>query len=193
VKIISAEFIVGAVNLNNAPKLKLPEIAFAGRSNVGKSSLINCILNLKNLAKTSSTPGKTQQLNFYKINQKFYFVDLPGYGFAKVSQEKREGWKKLIESYLENNSFLKSVVLIIDSRHEPMELDIAMAEWLNFLNIPYIISATKIDKLSNNDIAKNIKKFKEAYSQFHPLDIIKFSAITKEGKVEIWKCIESFL
>ncbi|MCD4698144.1 MAG: ribosome biogenesis GTP-binding protein YihA/YsxC, partial [Bacteroidales bacterium] len=138
-KIYSINFIGSFAKLNQLPSNRLPEVAFAGRSNVGKSSLINCLVNRKKIALTSSTPGKTRLLNYYCINEQFYFVDLPGYGFAKVPQKERQNWKQLIETYLSKNSFLKGVIQIIDSRHRITKLDQEMINWITHLKLPTLI------------------------------------------------------
>src|SRR5690606_23005665 len=149
-KINKAEFITSAVDKSQYPKDNLPEIALAGRSNVGKSSFINKLLGRKHLVRTSSKPGKTRTLNFYKINDQFYFVDVPGYGYAKVSKKEREKWGRMMEDYFETRKQLKAVVLIIDSRHLPTKDDLQMYEFVMYLNIPLVIIATKVDKLSKN-------------------------------------------
>lgn len=146
-KVNQAEFVISAVGPSQYPEDALPEIALAGRSNVGKSSLINCLISRKNLARTSSQPGKTQTLNYYKINQDLYFVDLPGYGYAKVSKTKREQWGKFIESYLMNRETLRLVMQLVDLRHPPSKDDQAMYEWLRHNDVPVLVVATKADKI----------------------------------------------
>ncbi len=153
-KITSVEFIKSVENIDHIPNDNLKEIAFAGRSNVGKSSLINCLLNRKNIARTSSTPGKTRQLNYFKINEKFYFVDLPGYGFARASKTEKLQWQRLIESFLTQSANLKGVVSIIDSRIGPTKLDLQLLEWLKDLKIPIILIATKSDE----EIFQSVKR-----------------------------------
>jgi len=175
------------------PSPRLPEIAFAGRSNVGKSSLINCLVNRKKIALTSSSPGKTRALNFYSLNDKFYFVDLPGYGFARVSQKERAAWKKLIESYLSNNPFLKGVIQIIDARHGFTPLDQEMMNWLSFIQISVLVVATKVDKLPKSKARVILQKINKDSSEFGISGIVPFSAITKQGKHEIWKSINELL
>ena len=192
-KVKSVKFSGSFSKINQLPKLRLPEIAFAGRSNVGKSSLINSLINRKNLALTSSTPGKTRVLNYYFINDQFFFVDLPGYGYAKVSQKERFSWKRLVESYLSENKYLKGVIQIIDSRHGLTNLDREMIKWLSHLQLPTLLVATKTDKLpksKKNHIIQNI--FIDA-NEFGVNNIIPFSTITKHGKNEIWQSITELL
>jgi len=147
-RITSAEFVISAAKQAQFPKLPMPEVAFAGRSNVGKSSLLNSLVARKGLAKTSSTPGKTQQINFFRINDRYHFVDLPGYGYAKVSKTEREAWVRLIESYLSDRSQLKLVAALSDIRHEPTALDRDLFQWLDAIGRPFIIVLTKYDKVS---------------------------------------------
>lgn len=173
------------------PDNGLPEIAFAGKSNVGKSSLINGLLNRKSLARTSSAPGKTQTINFYNINQTLYFVDLPGYGYAKVSQEIRNKWGKMIERYLHNSKQLSAVFLLIDIRHEPGENDKVMYDWIVQNGYEPVIIATKLDKIKRSQVAKNVKVIREALHVSKETKIIPFSAVSKQGKEEIWDVIDS--
>ncbi|MFQ5638940.1 MAG: ribosome biogenesis GTP-binding protein YihA/YsxC [bacterium] len=192
-KISSVEFVKSVVNIREIPKDALTEVAIAGRSNVGKSSLINCLLNRKKMAKTSSTPGKTRQLNYFRINQRFYFVDLPGYGFAKVSKKESEQWRVLIESYLSQSQNLRGLVSIIDSRVGPTKLDMQLLEWLTTLKINLIVVATKSDKLSKNALKKQIAGFSQTLQPFFEGEIIPFSARTGNGKKELWREIRTFL
>ena len=175
------------------PENTLPEFAFAGKSNVGKSSLINALMNRKALARTSSQPGKTQTINFYNINGDLYYVDLPGYGYAKVPQSEKVKWGKMIERYLRNSAMLKLVFLLIDIRHEPSANDKMMYDWI--LNNGYepIIIATKLDKLKRSQIQKNIKAIKEGLKLSKDGIIIPFSAETKQGRDELWEVIDSFV
>ena len=173
------------------PDNLLPEIAFAGKSNVGKSSLINGLLNRKSLARTSASPGKTQTINFYNINQTLYFVDLPGYGYAKVSQEIRNKWGKMIERYLHSSKQLKAVFLLIDIRHEPGENDKVMYDWIVQNGYEPIIIATKLDKIKRSQIAKNIKIIRDSLHVSKETKISPFSAVSKQGKEEIWDVIDS--
>ena len=150
----SSEYAVSAVKEEQYPKDNLPEIALAGRSNVGKSSLINTLLKRKNLARTSSQPGKTQTLNFYLVNDDFYLVDVPGYGYAKVSQKRRQEFGEMIQDYLETRPNLKGLIILIDSRHEPTKDDISMYEYAQYLNIPILVVCTKMDKIKKNQTNK---------------------------------------
>lgn len=172
---------------------RLPEIAVAGRSNVGKSSLINCLINRKKLAQTSSTPGKTRVLNYYCINERIYLVDLPGYGYAKVSQQERQFWKKLVESYLSNNFFLKGIVQIIDSRHGITSLDNEMIVWIASLGLPVVLVATKTDKLPRSKANHIIRNLETEAAELGITDIIPFSIVTKKGKDRVWKSIQTLL
>lgn len=192
-KIQSAEFVKSVVNIDEIPKDDLSELAFAGRSNVGKSSLINCLLNRKKLAKTSSTPGKTRQLNYFRINNRFYFVDLPGYGYARVSAEERNRWQALIESYFQKSSKLKGVVSLIDSRVGPTPLDAQLLSWVNALNISVLLVATKADKLSKSALAQNLKKHKAKLGDLFVGKIIPFSSHTGTGKGELLSGITNLM
>jgi len=186
-KVVSAEIVVSAVSSKQYPEDALPEIALAGRSNVGKSSFINTLLNRKNLARTSSKPGKTQTLNFFKINEQLYFVDVPGYGFAKVSKSEKEKWGRMIEEYFTGREELKAVVQIVDLRHPPTRDDIAMYEFLKHHQIPAIIVATKADKISKNQWQKHLKVTKETLKLERSDSLILFSSETGLGKDEAWK------
>ena len=173
------------------PDNELPEIAFAGKSNVGKSSLINGLLNRKALARTSSSPGKTQTINFYNINKELYFVDLPGYGYAKVSQEIRNKWGKMIEKYLHTSKQLCIVFLLVDIRHAPGENDRIMYDWIVGNGYSPVIIATKLDKIKRSQKDKNIKIIRETLGVDKETKIIPFSAETKQGKEEIWDFIQT--
>ncbi len=173
------------------PENEFPEIAFAGKSNVGKSSLINGLLNRKSLARTSSSPGKTQTINFYNINKELYFVDLPGYGYAKVSMEIRNKWGKMIEKYLNTSKQLKTVFLLIDIRHAPGENDITMYDWIVANGYRPVIIATKLDKIKRSQKDKCIKIIKEKLKLTADTKIIPFSAVSKQGKEEIWNLIQT--
>lgn len=172
------------------PDNKLPEVAFAGKSNVGKSSLINRLLNRKALARTSASPGKTQTINFYNINKELYFVDLPGYGYAKVSREIREKWGKMIERYLHSSKQLKTVFLLVDIRHAPGENDKIMYDWIVASGYKPVIICTKLDKIKRSQQAKNVKIIKEALNVQGETKIIPFSAVSGQGKEEIWDVIQ---
>ena len=175
------------------PVNDLPEVAFAGKSNVGKSSLINGLLNRKSLARTSSQPGKTQTINFYNVNKELYFVDLPGYGFAKVSKEEQRKWGVMIENYLNSSKQLKSVMLLIDIRHEPSKNDVEMYKWIMHNGFNPIIIATKLDKIKRSQVAKNIKIIKQTLSVEPGTIVIPFSATTKQGRDEIFEVISSVI
>ena len=175
------------------PENKLPEIAFAGKSNVGKSSLINGLLNRKALARTSSQPGKTQTINFYNVNNELYFVDLPGYGYAKVSVAVKEKWGKMIERYLKKSQVLKAVFLLIDIRHEPSGNDRAMYDWICHNGFQPIIIATKADKLKRSQLPKHLKMIRQTLNAGADTAILPFSAQTKQGRDEIWDVIEQYI
>ena len=192
-KITSVEFVRSIVNAKDLPQDSLSQIAFAGRSNVGKSSLINNLLNSRKIARTSSTPGKTRQLNFFRINDKFYFVDLPGYGFAKAAKQEIAKWQKLIETFLLNSQHLVGVVSLIDSRIGPTKLDHQLFDWLQSLSIPVVLVATKSDKQSNSVLKRNLTKFSEQFSTTPPCGIIPFSVRRGAGKKELWKEIITLL
>jgi GTP-binding protein len=172
------------------PEHILPEYAFAGKSNVGKSSLINALMNRKSLARTSSQPGKTQTINFYNINDQLYFVDLPGYGYAKVSLEAKAKWGKMIERYLKKSSVLKRVFLLVDIRHEPSENDKTMYDWIIYQGYQPVVIATKLDKLKRSQVARQVKILREGLGMAKEEVLIPFSAETKQGREEIWKLME---
>ena len=173
------------------PKNERMEVAFAGKSNVGKSSMINALMNRKALARTSSQPGKTQTINFYNVNDEVYLVDLPGYGYAKVSQTEKEKWGKLIENYLHKSPVLKAVFLLIDIRHEPSANDKLMYDWIVSNGYKPVIIATKLDKLKRSQIQKHVKMVREGLGLAKEDILIPFSAETKQGRDEIWALIES--
>ncbi len=189
-KITSAEFTKSAFNESHWTTDELPEIAFLGRSNVGKSSLLNSLLQRKGLARTSNTPGRTQSINFFLINEKFYFVDLPGYGYARVSKAMRSDWGKMAEEYLANRRQLMLSIHLIDSRHKPTELDRQLHEWLVFHRKNHIIVATKADKLSKNKLNKS---FQEIENELPDSKIIAYSALTGKGKDALWREIGDVL
>lgn len=192
-KVTKAEIVISAVAQKQYPTEPISEIALAGRSNVGKSSFINKLINRKALARTSSKPGKTQTLNFYNINDAFHFVDVPGYGYAKVSKKEREAWGKMMEEYFSTREQLKATVLIVDIRHQPTSDDVAMYDFLKFHEIPVIVIATKLDKIKKAQVAKHVKRVKETL-EIEPEDqVIPFSSETAQGKEEAWKAIQSFL
>jgi GTP-binding protein len=185
-KITSAEFVLGVANPKQLPNDSRKEVAFLGRSNVGKSSLLNKLCNRKSLARKSTEPGKTRELNYYLVDRKFYFVDLPGYGYAKVPEQIRTSWGKLIEQYLKTREQLTLVVQLIDSRHEPTALDMMMVGWLDYYEVPFVVALTKSDKLPKSKMPSYIEKVKALFLPFeHCVDVIPCSAITGLGKAEI--------
>src|SRR5699024_7578107 len=192
-KINKAEYIISAVSAEQYPQDGLSDIALAGRSNVGKSSFINRLINRKNLVRTSAKPGKTRTLNYFRINDAFYFVDVPGYGIAKVSKQEQAKWGQMMEEYFETREVLKAVVLIIDLRHGPTKDDLQMIEYINYLQIPLIIIATKLDKIPKSKRAKMIKQTEKALLNYEVAAIISFSAETSENKALAWEVIESYL
>lgn len=173
------------------PENDKPEIAFAGKSNVGKSSLINALMNRKSFARTSATPGKTQTINFYNINDEMYLVDLPGYGYAKVSEKEKMKWGQMIECYLHNSKQLKAVFLLIDIRHEPSANDKMMYDWVVEQGYHPIIIATKLDKLKRSQVDKHVKMVKQGLNLIPGTRVIPFSAETKQGRDEIWELVET--
>ncbi|WP_291648508.1 ribosome biogenesis GTP-binding protein YihA/YsxC [Clostridium sp.] len=185
-KIKNSDFVISAVKKEQYPITGLPEIAFVGRSNVGKSSIINALTNRKKLAKVSQTPGKTRLINFFIINgDEFYLVDLPGYGYAKVSKTEKASWGKTIETYLNGRQELKRVVLLVDSRHKPTADDIQMHEWIKFYGYDEVVIATKSDKLSNNELRKSEKVIREALNLEKEDKLYFFSSVNKKGKDEL--------
>lgn len=189
-KVHQAEIVISAVAPAQYPDTNLPEIAIAGRSNVGKSSFINTLIDRKNLARTSSKPGKTQTLNFYLIEQALHFVDVPGYGYAKVSKTERAKWGKMIETYLAERQQLRAVVSLVDLRHAPSQEDIQMYDFLKYYEIPVIVVATKADKIPRSKWNKHESMVKKALSFDANDTFILFSAVTKQGKEEAWQAIE---
>ncbi len=192
--ISDARFIRGVARREDLPTDLLPEVTFAGRSNVGKSSLINMLLGRKSLALTSGKPGKTQQLNYYLINEEFYLVDVPGFGYAKVSRESRNAWSKLVEHYLLNRPTLRVVFQLIDSRHPPTSVDTGLFTMLRGVDVPHVIVLTKCDKLSSNMRNKQLRIVKEALGELGMERIvIPSSSKTSMGKDEIWEWIQTFV
>ena len=188
-----AEFVSSFVDIKSLPADNLPEIALVGRSNVGKSSLINKLVNRKNLAKSSSTPGKTRTLNYYLINGAFYMVDLPGYGYARVSKQEQNKWGKTIEKYLSSRQQLRGVIQLLDIRHPPTENDIMMKQWLEHHQIPILLIATKTDKVSRNEKNKNLAVIKKALDLEPDQSPITFSAENGEGVNEVKEALEEIL
>ena len=188
IKNVSLDIVCGVTS--TLPQTGRPEVAFAGKSNVGKSSLINGLMNRKSLARTSSEPGKTQTINFYNINEELYLVDLPGYGYAKVSEAEKERWGKMIERYLNNSPQLKAVFLLIDIRHAPSANDKMMYEWIVTQGYEPIIIATKLDKIKRSQTQKQLKLLREGLHLLPGTVMLPFSAETKQGREEIWEMIE---
>lgn len=191
IKNASLETVCGITS--KIPENALPEVAFAGKSNVGKSSLINALVNRKALARTSSQPGKTQTINFYNVNQEIYFVDLPGYGYAKVSVEIKEKWGKMVENYLRRTKQLRQVFLLIDIRHEPSENDRIMYDWIRKNGYQPVIIATKSDKINRSQIQKHVKMVRAGLGAGADTRILPFSAETKQGREEIYQLLDELL
>jgi GTP-binding protein len=189
-KITSAEFLKSSFQVSDWPVGALPEIAFMGRSNVGKSSLINSLLSVRGLARTSGTPGRTQSLNFFLINERFRFVDLPGFGYARVPKAIKSSWGEMVTSYLAKREQLVLSIHIVDSRHEPTTLDLQLHEWLEHSARPRLIVATKSDKLSNNELKASLGRVKRVFTED---SVVAFSARTGRGGNEVWRAIESAL
>lgn len=186
-KITSTEFIKSAFEESQWPRDALPEVAFLGRSNVGKSSLINSLLGVRGLARTSGTPGRTQALNFFLINRRFRFVDLPGYGYARAPKNVREGWGEMATDYLAKRASLVLSIQIVDARHDPSKLDLQLDEWLSAHEKPRIVVATKSDKLSQNELRKSLKGIEGALQAER---VIAYSAQTGRGRDALWRTIE---
>ena len=191
IKDVSLETVCGITSA--LPENRLPEIAFAGKSNVGKSSLINAVMNRKSLARTSAQPGKTQTINFYNVNGAFYLVDLPGYGYAKVSEEVKAKWGKMVERYLRQSRQLKAVFLLIDIRHEPSANDRQMYDWIISQGYHPIIIATKLDKLKRSQVPSALKTVREGLKAGKETIILPFSALTKQGREEIYEVIDRLI
>lgn len=187
---VSLDIVMGVTS--SMPQTTLPEVAFAGKSNVGKSSLINALMNRKSLARTSSQPGKTQTINFYNINDVMHLIDLPGYGYANASEEVKAKWGRMIERYLQKSQQLKQVFLLIDIRHAPSANDKLMYDWIVHNGYRPVIIATKLDKLKRSQVAKSVKIVREGLNLEKEDILIPFSAQTKQGLEQIWETIESF-
>jgi GTP-binding protein len=187
-KVTTAEFVKSAFQETDWPRDAKPEVAFLGRSNVGKSSLINSLLMVRGLARTSSTPGRTQSLNFFAIDDRFRFVDLPGFGYARVPQNIRASWGDMVTSYLANRRQLVLSIHIVDSRHEPTKQDLQLHEWLEHSNKPRLIVATKSDKLSNNELRKNLEHIRQVLADG---SVMAYSAKTGRGRDELWRAIKT--
>lgn len=191
IKNVNLETVIGVTS--KIPQNEMPEIAFAGKSNVGKSSLINALMNRKSLARTSAQPGKTQTINFYNINDTLYFVDLPGYGYAKVSQQEKEKWGKMIEKYLRQSKVLKAVFLLVDIRHEPSANDKIMYEWILSNGFHPIIIATKADKINRSQLQKQLRAVRQGLNVDKDTIVIPFSAQTKQGREAIYELIDHMI
>ena len=191
IKTVELETVCGITS--KLPDNTKPEFAFAGKSNVGKSSLINALMNRKAYARTSSQPGKTQTINFYNINDALYYVDLPGYGYAKVAQEVKAKWGKMIENYLHQSPMLKRVFLLIDIRHEPSVNDKTMYDWIVYNGYQPVIIATKLDKINRSQVQKHMKMVRQGLEIGQDVTVIPFSAETKQGRDEIWALIEEMM
>lgn len=191
IKNVSLDIVCGVTS--TLPQTELPQIAFAGKSNVGKSSLINALMNRKSLARTSASPGKTQTINYYNINDALFLVDLPGYGYAKVSPSVKAQWGKMIERYLQKNDQLKALFLLIDIRHEPSANDKMMYDWIVHNGYEPVIVATKVDKLKRSQVPKHVKALKTGLDLLPGTKVIPFSSQTKQGRDEIWELAESLL
>ncbi|MFZ4792750.1 MAG: ribosome biogenesis GTP-binding protein YihA/YsxC [Blastocatellia bacterium] len=187
-KVKSAKFMLAVTDPVSFPRDPLPQVVFMGRSNVGKSSLLNSLLGVKGLARTSSTPGRTQTINFFLIDQSFYFVDLPGYGYAKTSKENRRQWGQLIESYLAERPQLVLSILLVDARHEPTPLDLQMKSWLQHFGLPLLVVSTKVDKLSANERQRSLK---QACKVLEVDRVVPYSSATHEGASQVWEIIRS--
>jgi len=188
VKISSARFVKSAQQADDFPRDERPEIAFCGRSNIGKSSLLNVLTNSRGLARTSSTPGRTQTINFFLVNERWYFVDLPGYGYAKVAKEVRSNWGPMIEEYLRTRSRLKLTLMLVDSRIPPTESDVLMKRWLDDYQIPNIVVLTKTDKISRNQLQQALRT---SALTLNTKEIIPFSAVTSHGKDRLLNAIRA--
>lgn len=188
IKSVDLETVCGITS--RLPENKLPEVAFAGKSNVGKSSLINALMNRKSYARISAKPGKTQTINYYNINQELYYVDLPGYGYAKVTQSVKEKWGQMIENYLQSSKQLKLVFLLIDIRHKPSKNDVLMYDWILHNGYHPVIIATKLDKLKRSQVQKHIKEIRTELQMDKETTVFPFSALSKQGREEIWDFIE---
>ncbi len=193
-KIDSVDFVVGVANLKQLPKDNFPEIVFIGRSNVGKSSLLNKLCNRKGLARISSTPGKTRELNYYLVNKEMYLIDLPGYGYAKVAEQVKAGWTSLIESFFHDRQQIALGVQIVDARLGPTELDTTMMGWLDFYDVPFVLVLTKADKIPFNKLQMQMKNVQDRLAKYtHLSAVLQFSAITGDGRCDLLNTIESFV
>ncbi len=190
IKDVSLETVCGITS--KLPDNQLPEVAFAGKSNVGKSSLINAMVNRKKLARTSGQPGKTQTINFYNVNHEMYIVDLPGYGYAKISKSVSAKWGPMIENYLHTSRQLRMVFLLIDIRHKPTDNDVQMYRWILSNGFSPVIVATKLDKIKKSQLSKQLKLVKETLHVIDGVPVVPFSAVTRQGRDQIWDLIETY-
>ena len=190
IKDVNLETVCGITS--KLPDNQLPEVAFAGKSNVGKSSLINTLVNRKKLARTSGQPGKTQTINFYNVNHEMYIVDLPGYGYAKISQSVSAKWGPMIENYLHTSSKLRMIFLLIDIRHKPTDNDVQMYRWILSNGFSPVIVATKLDKLKRSQVSKQLKLVRETLHIIDGVPLVPFSSVTEQGRDEIWALIERY-
>ena len=191
IKKVSLETVCGVTS--TLPENQLPEVAFAGKSNVGKSSLINALMNRKSLARTSGQPGKTQTINFYNINDQIYLVDLPGYGYAKTAKRERELWGEMIERYLHTSDVLRAVFLLVDIRHAPSENDRQMFEWMKYMGFDPVVIATKLDKIKRSQVNRQIRVIREGLGADGETIIVPFSAQTKQGRETIWDFMDQVI
>ncbi|HYH03102.1 MAG TPA: ribosome biogenesis GTP-binding protein YihA/YsxC [Bacillota bacterium] len=192
-QIKSADYILTAVRPDQYPVHDRPEIALVGRSNVGKSSIINGLVNRKNLARVAATPGKTREINFYKVNNTLYLVDLPGYGYAKVSKTAKESWAEMIETYLNTRPHLRLTLMLVDIRHNPTADDQTMYQWLAGQDKPRLLVASKLDKIPVSQVGQRLQEIRAVLGMDSAESLIPFSAVTKQGRNEIWAQIESYL
>ncbi|AOH55960.1 ribosome biogenesis GTP-binding protein YihA/YsxC [Peribacillus muralis] len=192
-KVTSSDIVISAVKPEQYPNTPIPEFALAGRSNVGKSSFINKMINRKNLARTSSKPGKTQTLNFYIINEALHFVDVPGYGYAKVSKTERDAWGRMIETYFTSRDQLRAALLVVDLRHPPTKDDIAMYEFLKHYDLPRIVIATKADKIPKGKWQKHLKVTRQTLNMEKEDELLLFSGETGEGKEQAWGVLKKYM
>ena len=188
-KIISAQYLTSAVKADQYPETGFPEFAFVGRSNVGKSSLINSLLVRKKLVKTSATPGKTQMINFFKVNNELIFTDLPGYGFAKVPARVQKKWQHMIEQYLTERKTLRLVIFIVDMRRKPTDLDLKTKEWFDTIGVDFVLVATKADKLSQPERNRQMKILREKFTEGSDQELIAYSSKSNRGRKELWSCL----
>lgn len=191
IKKVSLETVCGVTS--TLPENQLPEVAFAGKSNVGKSSLINALMNRKSLARTSGQPGKTQTINFYNLNDQIYLVDLPGYGYAKTAKRERELWGEMIERYLHTSDVLRAVFLLVDIRHAPSENDRQMFDWMKYMGFDPVVIATKLDKIKRSQVNRQIKVIREGLGAEGETIIVPFSAQTKQGRETIWDFMDQVI